>query len=56
MGWNRRIYVATASLGVYTDSAPYTDSIPNTCGGVCEMGIQSIQDYSYVYTHKVKFE
>ena len=47
---------ATGIAGANAGSSPYTDSIPNTCGGVCGMGIQSVPNVGGIYSYKVIFE
>ena len=39
--------VATGIAGTNCGVAPYTDSIPETCGGIAQMGIQAINDAFY---------
>ena len=47
---------ATGIAGTNAGSAPYTDSIPNTCGGACSMGIQAIPLVGNLYIYDVLFE
>ena len=47
---------ATGIAGANAGSAPYTDSIPNTCGGVCIAGIGSIPNSGTLNIYGVVME
>jgi len=47
---------ATGIAGTNAGSAPYTDSIPNTCGGLASMGIQSILNVGTINAYGVVME
>ena len=47
---------ATGIAGTNAGSAPYTNSIPNTCGGLARMGIQSVPFVTYLYTYDVLYQ
>ena len=47
---------ATGIAGANAGTAPYTDSIPNTCGGLAQMGIQAVPLAAHAYTYDVGFE
>ncbi len=47
---------STGIAGTNAGGAPYADSIPNTCGGLAQMGIQAIPITGFVHVYDVIFE
>lgn len=46
---------AVGIAGANAGTAPYTGSIPSTCGGVARMGVQAVPNTGQIYTYNVSF-